>query len=123
MSLLSNKYIDIAGQNRDYCKFWFICNEVGAFPLANTKQALKRARQANKHRMENKWQVSRMNTHIKRVLAAIESNDVNKAKAEYQLAVSITDKLVNKGLIHKNKAARHKSRLNKHIAKLASAAA
>jgi small subunit ribosomal protein S20 len=87
--------------------------------LANTKQATKRARQAEKHRVENKWQISRMNTHIKRVIAAIESKDATKAKAEYIEAISATDKLVNKGLIHKNKAARHKSRLNKHIAALA----
>jgi small subunit ribosomal protein S20 len=86
--------------------------------LANTKQALKRSRQAEKHRVQNKWQVSRMNTHIKRVLAAIESKDVNKAKEEYKTAISITDRLVNKGLVHKNKAARYKSRLNKHIAAL-----
>jgi len=89
--------------------------------LANTKQALKRSRQAEKHRIENKWQISRMNTHLKRVLAAIESKDVNKAKEEYKIAISAADRLVNKGLIHKNKAARHKSRLNKHIAALAQA--
>jgi small subunit ribosomal protein S20 len=88
-------------------------------PLANTKQALKRSRQAEKHRVENKWQVSRMNTLIKRVLAAIESKDVKNAKAEYKNAVSAIDRMANKGLIHKNKAARHKSRLNKHIVALA----
>ncbi|MBS0287739.1 MAG: 30S ribosomal protein S20 [Proteobacteria bacterium] len=87
--------------------------------MANTKQALKRSRQAEKHRVENKWQISRMNTHIKRVLAAIESKDANTAKTEYTSAVSVIDKMVNKGLVHKNKAARHKSRLNKHIAALA----
>lgn len=87
--------------------------------MANTKQALKRSRQAEKHRVQNKWQVSRMNTHLKRVLAAIESRDVNKAKEEYKAAISIADRLVNKGLVHKNKAARYKSRLNKRIAALA----
>ncbi len=93
--------------------------KTGAFPLANTKQALKRSRQAEKHRVENKWQISRMNTYIKRVLAAIESKDASNAKTEYQSAISIIDKMANKGLIHKNKAARHKSRLNKHILALA----
>lgn len=87
--------------------------------MANTKQALKRSRQAEKHRVENKWQVSRMNTFIKRVLAAIESKDAATAKTEYQTAVGVIDRMANKGLIHKNKAARHKSRLNKHIAALA----
>ncbi len=89
--------------------------------MANTKQALKRARQAEKHRGENKWQISRMNTHIKKVIAAIESKDVVKAKAEYQIAISVIDRAANKGLIHQNKAARHKSRLNKPIAALAQA--
>lgn len=83
--------------------------------MANTKQALKRARQSQKHRMSNKWQLSRFNTNIKNVLEAINKKDAPKAKALYVEAVSIIDKMVNKGLIHKNKAARHKSRLNKHI--------
>ncbi len=87
--------------------------------MANTKQALKRSRQAEKHRVENKWQISRMNTYIKRVLAAIESKDASNAKTEYQTAIAIIDKMANKGLIHKNKAARHKSRLNKHIVAMA----
>lgn len=84
--------------------------------MANSKQALKRSRQAEKHRVGNKWQVTRMNTFIKRVLAAIESKNTDSAKAEYRTAVSLIDRLVGKGLVHKNKAARHKSRLNKHIA-------
>ncbi len=87
--------------------------------MANTKQAMKRSRQAEKHRIQNKWQVSRMNTFIKRVLAAIESKDAKTAQVEYKAAVSTIDRMVGKGLIHKNKAARHKSRLNKHIAALA----
>ena len=89
--------------------------------MANSKQASKRARQAEKHRLENKWQVTRMNTHLKRVLAAIESKNVDEARTAYQTAVSVTDKLVNKGLIHKNKANRHKSRLHKHIEAIAKA--
>ncbi|MBS0289901.1 MAG: 30S ribosomal protein S20 [Proteobacteria bacterium] len=87
--------------------------------MANTKQAQKRSRQAEKHRIENKWQISRMNTHIKRVLSAIQNKEIDGAKTEYKAAVAIIDKLVNKGLVHKNKAARHKSRLNKHIKALA----
>lgn len=87
--------------------------------MANIKQSLKRARQAEKHRTRNKWQISRMNTHIKRVIAAIEKKDRTEAQTEYRSAVSAIDKMVTKGLIHKNKAARHKSRLNKHIKELA----
>jgi len=87
--------------------------------LANTKQAAKRARQAEKHRVSNKWQVSRMNSHIKRVLHAIEGNDLNAAQTEYRTATSLIDRLAHKGLIHHNKAARHKSRLNKRLKALA----
>ena len=83
--------------------------------MANTKQALKRSRQSEKHRVSNKWQRSRMTSHIKRVLTAIESKDSNQAQAEYQTATSLIDTAANKGLIHKNKAARHKSRLNKRL--------
>ena len=86
--------------------------------MANTKQALKRSYQSEKHRMNNKWQLSRMNTHLKRVLEAIEKGSAQEALVEYRSAVSITDSMVNKGLIHKNKANRHKSRLFKRIAAL-----
>lgn len=89
--------------------------------MANTKQALKRSRQAEKHRMENKWQISRLNTHLKRVLAAIQSGNVENARNEYRLAISIADRLAHKGLIHQNKAARHKQRLNKHIQAMSAA--
>ena len=64
-----------------------------------------------------------MNTHIKRVLMAIENKNSAEAQTEYRLAVSAIDKMVTKGLIHKNKAARHKSRLNKHIVALTKASA
>ena len=87
--------------------------------MANTKQALKRARQAEKHRVENKWQVTKMNTYLKKVLEAIKGGDKNQATAVYKEAISVTDKMVTKGLIHANKAARHKSRLNKHILNMA----
>lgn len=87
--------------------------------MANTKQAAKRARQAEKHRVGNKWQVSRMNTRIKSVIAVIEEKKKTEAQAEYQQAVSAIDRMVNKGLVHKNKAARLKSRLNKRVAALA----
>ena len=87
--------------------------------MANTKQALKRSRQSEKHRIDNKWQMSRMNTHIKRVLTAIESKDVPQAQTEFKSAMSYIDKLAHKGLIHKNKAARHKSCLNKRIKEIA----
>jgi len=87
--------------------------------LANTKQAAKRARQAEKHRVGNKWQVSRMNTHIKRVVTAVEQKNKTEAQDLYKQAASSIDRMVNKGLVHKNKAARLKSRLNKRLVAIA----
>jgi len=86
--------------------------------LANSAQALKRARQAEKHRQLNASQRSSMRTAIKKVLAAIESGDSDKARQAYAAAVPAIDSAAGKGLIHANKAARHKSRLNQHIRSL-----
>jgi len=86
--------------------------------LANSKQATKRARQAEKRRTNNRWQKSRMFTNIKRVLKLITEKNKEKAQEEYKVASSLIDKLASKGLIHKNKAARHKSRLSKQIKQL-----
>ncbi len=89
--------------------------------MANSKQAKKRARQAAKHREHNMSLRSAMRTSIKKVLKAIEEKNTDAAKEAYKLAVSKLDSMTGKGLIHKNKAARHKSRLNKHIKELAQA--
>jgi len=83
--------------------------------LANSAQARKRARQADKRRLRNHSQRSTLRTHIKKVVKAIASGDVQAATAAYQAAVPAIDAAAGKGLIHKNKAARHKSRLNQHI--------
>jgi len=83
--------------------------------LANSLSARKRARQAEKHRLLNASQRSRVRTSIKKVLAAIEAGDKSAAEAAYKEAVPAIDLSVSKGLMHRNKAARHKSRLNKHI--------
>jgi small subunit ribosomal protein S20 len=79
--------------------------------LANTIQAKKRIRQNHKRRLRNNSQKSCMRTHLKRVIEAITTKDLSLANKELSLASSILDKLVKKGLIHKNKANRHKSRL------------
>lgn len=89
--------------------------------MANTSQAAKRARQAEKHRIANKPQISKMSTVLKQAQATIASGEVNQAKEAYKSAASIVDKLARKGLIHPNKAARHKSRLNKKLASIAKA--
>jgi small subunit ribosomal protein S20 len=91
--------------------------------VANTVQAKKRARQAEKHRQHNASFRSMVRTAIKRVIAAIETGDKDKAQAAYTAAVPVIDRMADKGIIHKNKAARHKSRLNAQVKELALAAA
>lgn len=81
--------------------------------MANTASARKRVRQAEKHRQHNVVLRSRLRTAIKNVIKAANANDKELAKEAYKKAVPLIDSGVNKHLIHKNKAARHKSRLNK----------
>ena len=82
--------------------------------MANSKSAEKRARQ-NKKRYELKHaQRSMMRTAVKRVEKAVQTNDKNK-KEKFKTTQAVLDNFANKGVIHKNKAARLKSRLNKKI--------
>jgi small subunit ribosomal protein S20 len=83
--------------------------------LANTPSAAKRARQAEQRRARNASRRSIWRTYIKKVVRAIEAKDKNAAQAAYSQAVPIIDRMVTQGIIHKNKAARHKSRLNAGI--------
>ena len=87
--------------------------------MANTAQAKKRARQAEKSRVRNAGQRSNMRTFVKKVLAAVKAGNKEQAEAAFKVAAPILDSAVNKGLIHKNKAARGKSRLNARIRALA----
>ncbi len=87
--------------------------------MANSPSAKKRARQAVVRRSRNASQRSLVRTMIKKVLAAIETKDVEAAKVAYIAAVPVIDRMVNKNIIHKNKAARHKSHLNNQIKSLA----
>ena len=80
--------------------------------MANSSSARKRVRQAERHREHNVARRSRLRTAIKNVIKAVKANDKELAKEAYKKAVPIIDSSVNKHLIHKNKAARHKSRLN-----------
>jgi|TARA_B110000263_G_scaffold168600_1_gene146893 small subunit ribosomal protein S20 len=75
-------------------------------------QQIKRERQDIKKRARNVSNMSRLRTEIKNVL---QSTDKDKAQAEYTKAVSLIDKAVGKGLIHKNTAARRKSRITRHL--------
>ena len=87
--------------------------------MANTPQAKKRARQNDKARKHNASLRSMVRTYIKKIVAAIEAGDAEAAKAAYGAAVPVIDRIADKGIIHKNKAARHKSRLNAQIKALA----
>jgi small subunit ribosomal protein S20 len=79
--------------------------------VANIKSAIKRARQNVKLRKHNASARSMFRTYIKNMLKAVEAGDKSAAQAAYAKAQPIIDKASNKGLIHKNKAARIKSRL------------
>ena len=83
--------------------------------MANSAQARKRARQAEKNRQRNASQRSAFRTSIKKVVYAIEAGDKAAAESAYKDAIPMIDSTCSKGLIHKNKAARHKSRLNAQI--------
>lgn len=83
--------------------------------MANSKSAVKRAKQAVRRRSGNMALRSRMRTAMKKVLKALAAGDRDKAATEYRAAVPLIDGMVNKGLIHRNKAARHKSRLNARV--------
>lgn len=83
--------------------------------MANTAQSRKRARQAENNRQHNAAYRSKFRTFVKKVLGAVKAGDKAQAEQTYKQAVAIIDKTTSKGLIHKNKAARHKSRLNARI--------
>ena len=83
--------------------------------MANTLQARKRARQATVHRARNMSQRSSMRTSIKIFLKSLENEDKEAARISYQDAVSKIDQSARKGLEHRNKAARLKSRLNARL--------
>lgn len=83
--------------------------------MANSLSARKRARQSEKNRVRNASQRSYVRTRIKNVVTAIEAGDKKTAEEAYKAAVPAIDHSVGLGLMHRNKAARHKSRLNAKI--------
>lgn len=91
--------------------------------MANIASAKKRARQSEKHRQHNASLRSMVRTYIKKVYTAIEANDKKLAEETYNAAQPIIDRMANKGLLHKNKAARHKSRLVVQIKQMGDQAA
>jgi small subunit ribosomal protein S20 len=87
--------------------------------MANSPQAKKRARQAERRRKHNTSLRSTVRTSIKKVIAAIASGNAEEASKAYLEAVPVIDRMADKGIIHKNKASRHKSRLNAQVKALA----
>lgn len=83
--------------------------------MANTAQARKRVRQAEKSRQRNASQRSMMRTRVKRVFGAIDAGDREQAETAFKDVVPVLDHMARKGLIHKNKAARYKSRFSAQI--------
>ncbi|MFO1356193.1 MAG: 30S ribosomal protein S20 [Gammaproteobacteria bacterium] len=83
--------------------------------MANIKSAAKKARQAEKHRQHNAALRTRMRSAIKKTVKATQAGDATAASTALQAAVPQIDTMVSKGLVHRNKAARHKSRLNKAV--------
>lgn len=87
--------------------------------MANTASAKKRARQSEKARARNASQRSMIRTYVKKVVKAVEAKDKAAAEAAYKEMVPVLDRYADRGMIHKNKAARHKSRLIGHIKAMA----
>ena len=87
--------------------------------MANIKSAEKRAKQAVKRRAHNVAARSRLRTSIRKVLNAIAAGDKAEAAAAYKAAQPVIDTMVTKGIIHRNKAARHKRELNARLRAMA----
>ncbi|MEJ7624198.1 MAG: 30S ribosomal protein S20 [Pyrinomonadaceae bacterium] len=87
--------------------------------MANHKSAEKRIRQNAKRKEINRSNRSKLRTSIKKLRAAVTDTDKSTSTELLMPTVSLIDKAVNKGIIHKNTAARYKSRLTKHVNALA----
>lgn len=87
--------------------------------MANSAQARKRARQATAQRNHNMSQRSELRTAIKKVRKAIADGDKAAAQQVFQASMSVIDRIADKQIVHKNKAARHKSRLSQAVKAMA----
>ena len=87
--------------------------------MANHKSAEKRIRQNIKRNAINRANRSKLRTQIKKLRTALEAADGSQSSELLTPTVSLIDKAVNKGIIHKNTAARYKSRLTRHVSELA----
>lgn len=89
--------------------------EVG---LANIRSAIKRNRQNKKRRLRNRYFRGQARTFVKKARTVIESGNRDQANKAIEEAISALDKAAGKGIIHKNNAARRKSRLMKQLARM-----
>ncbi len=87
--------------------------------MPNHKSAEKRVRQNEKRRAVNRSNRSNLRTQIKKLRTSLAASDKNQSQELLNPTVSAIDKAVNKGILHKNTAARYKSRLSGHVGKLA----
>ncbi|MFM9971995.1 MAG: 30S ribosomal protein S20 [Burkholderiales bacterium] len=87
--------------------------------MANTNSARKAARQSTHRRARNVAQRSELRTAIKNARKAIEAGDKTAAQKVFRDTMSVIDRIADKDIIHKNKAARHKSQLAGHLKALA----
>jgi small subunit ribosomal protein S20 len=87
--------------------------------MPNHKSAEKRDRQNEKKRVINRNNRSKVRTQIKKLRAALTASDKNQSQELLNPTISLIDKAVNKGILHKNTAARYKSRLTSHVSSLA----
>ncbi len=91
--------------------------------MANTRQAKKRVRQAERRRVRNQAARSTVRSAIRQVREALASGHAENSRGAYLKVSSLVDRAVGKGLIHCNQAARIKSRLNRHLKQLATRSA
>ena len=87
--------------------------------MANSAQARKRARQSLKNRAHNASLRTTFRTAVKKVLKAVEAGDKAIAQETFRQSTKVLDRIADKGVFHKNKAARHKSRLSAKIKAMA----
>ena len=87
--------------------------------MANTKSAEKRAREAIERRGRNVAHRSKVRSAVRKVVVAIQAGDKAEAAAALKAAAPVIDAMARKGIIHRNKAARHKSRLAAQVKALA----
>ena len=84
--------------------------------MANTKSAIKRIKQNHKRRLRNRLFSGRARTYVKHARSSMEEGTAEDARTATMAAISALDKAAEKGILHKNNAARRKSRLMRHLA-------